>query len=143
MAVGKEADMSNAMKLAGHGVLQEAADELVSGERHHFGFAVLTIVLPGEANLAIVEPNQTAVGDCDTMSVAPEITEYLLGSGERRLGEDDPSIWVNASIRAMKLAGTAKTSRDEITEEQSSQRGLLILKKTGLHHSDNVSQVQS
>src|ERR1700758_4536074 len=24
------------------------------------------------------------------MGVAPEITEYLLGSGKRRLGEDDP-----------------------------------------------------
>ncbi len=90
MAVGKEADMSNAMKPAGHGVLQAAADELVSGERHHLGFAGLTIVLPGEADLAIVEPDQTAVGDGDTMGVAPEIIEYLLGCSERRLGEDDP-----------------------------------------------------
>ena len=90
MAVGKEANMSNAMKSAGHGVLQEATDELVGGECHHLGFAVLTIVLPGEADLAIVEPNKTTVGDGDTMGVAPKITEYLLGSGERRLGEDDP-----------------------------------------------------
>jgi hypothetical protein len=59
MAVGKEADVADAMKTAGHRVLQEPADELIGGERHHLGFAVLTIVLPGEADPAIVEPDQT------------------------------------------------------------------------------------
>ena len=61
MAVGKEADVADAMKTAGHGVLQEPTDELVGGERHHLGFAVLTIVLPGEADLAIVEPDQAVL----------------------------------------------------------------------------------
>ncbi len=90
MAVGKEADVADAMKPARDGVLQEATDELVGGERHHLGFAVLTIVLPGEADLAIVEPDQTAVGDGDAVRVAPEIAEHLLGSGKRAFGEDDP-----------------------------------------------------
>ena len=90
MAVGKEADVANAMKSAGHSVLQEATDELVGGERHHLDLAVLTIVLPGEADLTIVEPDQTAVGDSDAMSIAPEIAEHLLGSGEWGFGEDDP-----------------------------------------------------
>ena len=90
MAVGKEADVADAMKPARHSVLQEAADELVGGERHHLGFAVMTIVLPGEADLAIVEPDQTTVGDGDAVGVAPEITEHLLGSGKRGFGEDDP-----------------------------------------------------
>ena len=92
MAVGKEAYVTDAMETAGHGVLQEATDELVGGERHHLGFAVLTIVLPGEADLAIVAPDQTAVGDGDAMSVTPEIAEHLLGSGKRGVGEDDQSI---------------------------------------------------
>ena len=90
VTIGKEADVADAMKTAGHGVLQEATDELVGGERHHLGLAVLTIVLPGEADSAIVEPEQTAVGDGNAVSVAPEIAEYLLGSGEWGFGEDDP-----------------------------------------------------
>ena len=90
MAVGKEADVADAMKTSGHGVLEEPTDELIGGERHHLGFAVLTIVLPGEADPAIVEPDQTAVCDGDAVGVAPEIAEHLLGSGEWRFGEDNP-----------------------------------------------------
>jgi hypothetical protein len=90
MTVGKEADVADAMKTAGHSVLQEATDELIGGERHHLSLAVLTIVLPGEADLTIVEPDQTAVGDGDAVSVAPEIAEHLLGSGKRGFCEDDP-----------------------------------------------------
>jgi len=54
------------------------------------GSAVLPIVLPGEADLAVVELNQATVDDGDAVSAATEIPEHLLGSGERRLGEDDP-----------------------------------------------------
>jgi hypothetical protein len=90
MAVGEEADVADAMKTAGHGVLQETTDKLVGGERHHLGLAVLAIVLPGETDLAIVEPDQTAVGDGNAVSVASEIAEHLLGAGEWGFGEDDP-----------------------------------------------------
>jgi hypothetical protein len=90
MAVGEEAEVADAVEAVGHGVLQEAADELVSGERHQLGFAVLPIVLPSEADLAVVEPEQTAVGDGDTVGIAGEIAEHLLRPGERGLRVDDP-----------------------------------------------------
>ena len=66
MAVGEEADVADPVEAVGHGVLQEAADELVGWERHDLGVAVLPIVLPGEADLAVVEPDQASVGDGDT-----------------------------------------------------------------------------
>ena len=90
MAIGEEADVADPVEAVGHGVLQEAADEFVSGERHHLGLAVLAIVFPGEADLAVVEPDQAAVGDGDAVSVAGEIAEHLLGPGERGLAVDDP-----------------------------------------------------
>jgi hypothetical protein len=90
MAVGEEADVADPVEAIGHGVLQEATNEFVGRERHDLGFAVLPIVLPGEADLAVVEPDQATVGDGDAVSVAAEISEHLLGPGERRLGVDDP-----------------------------------------------------
>jgi len=90
MAIGEEADMADAVEAVGHGMLQEAADELVRGERHDLGPAVLAIVLPGKADLTIIELHQAAVGDGDAVGVAAEIAEHLLRPGERRLGVDDP-----------------------------------------------------
>jgi hypothetical protein len=56
MAVGKEADVADAMKTAGHGVLQEPTDELVGGERHHLGFAVLTVKVGDERRATFRRP---------------------------------------------------------------------------------------
>ncbi len=70
MAVGEEANVADPVEAVGHGVLQEAADELVSRERHDLGFAVLPVVLPGEADLAVVEPGQATIGDGDAVRVA-------------------------------------------------------------------------
>jgi len=90
MAVGEKSDVSDPVEAVGDGVLKEAADEFVGREPHDLGFAVLAIVLPGEADLAVVEPDQAAVGDGDAVRVAGEIPEHLLGPGKRRLGVDDP-----------------------------------------------------
>jgi hypothetical protein len=48
------------------------------------------MILPGEANLTVVEPDQATVGDGDAVSVAAEISEHLVGRGKRRFGVDDP-----------------------------------------------------
>ncbi len=82
--------MADPVEAAGHGVLQEAADELVGLQSHDLGLAVLAIVFSGEADLAVLEPDQTAVGDGDAVGVAAEIAEHLLGASEWRLGVDDP-----------------------------------------------------
>ena len=69
---------------------QEATDELVCIERHHLALVVGAIILPAEADAAILAGEQTAVADCDAMGVAAEIVEDLLRPGERALGVDDP-----------------------------------------------------
>ncbi len=90
MAIGHQADVADAMEAVGHGVLDEAADELVGWQGHELGLTVLAVVFPGEVDLAVGEFDETAVGDGDPVGVAAEIAEHLLGSGERRLGVDDP-----------------------------------------------------
>ena len=56
MAVGKEADVADAMKTSGHGVLEEPTDELIGGERHHLGFAVLTVKVGDERRASSRRP---------------------------------------------------------------------------------------
>ena len=71
---------------------QEATDELIGRERHglvsnpFFG----AVVLPLEGNALFVQIDQPAVGDCNPVGVAGEISQYGLGSGKGALGVDDP-----------------------------------------------------
>src|SRR5271166_4819266 len=90
MAVGKEADVADAMEAVRHGMLQKAADEFVSGECHDLGLSVVSIVLPGETDLAVFKSDQPAVGDGDTVGITAEITEDLFGSREWGFAKDHP-----------------------------------------------------
>ena len=52
-AIGEEAIVADAMEAVRQGVQQEAPDELIGCQHHHFGLAIRSIVFPGEADLAI------------------------------------------------------------------------------------------
>ena len=88
--VRQEPEVADAAEALRQNVKQKAADEFIGFERHHLGLVVVAIVLPTEADMAILAGEQPAVGDRDPMGVAPEIGEILLGAGERPLGVDDP-----------------------------------------------------
>ena len=50
-AIGEEAIMADAMEAVRQGVQEKATNELIGIERHHLGFAILPIVLPGKLTL--------------------------------------------------------------------------------------------
>lgn len=85
-AVGEEAIVANAVKTVGQDMEQETADEFAGLQRHHLLLVVMAIVLPAEADGAVRELDQTAVGDGDAVGVAAEIGQHLLGSAEWALG---------------------------------------------------------
>src|SRR5271170_1818760 len=64
---------------------QEAADELDRIESHDAAAVVMSGVAPAKANLPVVETEQPSVGDGDSVSVAGQILQRMLGSAERRL----------------------------------------------------------
>jgi hypothetical protein len=70
MAIGEEAEVTNAMEAVGQGVEQEAPDELVGLQTHGLYGAVVAIVLPGEGDIFVVATLDAAVGDGDAMGVA-------------------------------------------------------------------------
>ncbi len=71
-------------------VKQKVTKELLSVERHYFGFVPGAIIFPPEADVALLTGKKPAVGDRNAMSVAPEISQNLFWSAEGTLGVDDP-----------------------------------------------------
>jgi len=51
---------------------------------------VVSGVAPTKGNLAVVEGNQSVVGDGYAVGVAAKVIEYILGAAERWFGVDDP-----------------------------------------------------
>src|SRR5499433_3221621 len=92
MGVGEEAVVANAMETGRQHVEQEAPHELADVEAHDLALVTtaLPIVLPAETDMGLVKIEQAAVSDCDTMRVAREIGQDLLGTGEGLFGIDDP-----------------------------------------------------
>ena len=88
--VRQETKMTDAAEPLRQYVEQKATDELLNLERHHFRFVAGAIILPPEADTAVLTGKEPAVGDRNAMGVAPKIGENLLWSAEGTLGVDDP-----------------------------------------------------
>ena len=53
-------------------------------------FAVVGVVFPSEEHLGFVDRHNAVVGNGDTVRIASQIMQYVLGSAERWLGVNDP-----------------------------------------------------
>ena len=108
LAAGEQAVVADAMEATWQNVDQEAADELVGGERHELlSFATFgAIVLPLEGDAIAVERDQPAVGDGNAVGVARQIGEHGLGPAEWTLAVDDPfRLACRRQIRRERLSG--------------------------------------
>src|SRR5882757_981970 len=91
-AIGEQAIMADAMKPAGQHVDEETADELVGGERHHFGPLLLLgpVVFPFECDPEISERDEAAVADGDAVGIARQVGQHRFRATERPLRVDHP-----------------------------------------------------
>ena len=89
IAIAEEAVIADALKAIWEHVEQEPADEFLRREGHG-AMVMVSIVLPAEANVAVLDGQKTVVGDGDTMRVAPDVVEDLLRPGEGWLTIDHP-----------------------------------------------------
>ena len=92
LAVGEEAEVADADEAAWQQVQQEAAQELVCGQAHDALPVVMRGVSPAEADLAVSEGDQPAVGDADAMGIRAEVAQGMFRSAEGPLGVDDPVV---------------------------------------------------
>ena len=92
LAVGEEAEVTDAHEAAWQQVQEEAAQELVDGKAHDELPVAVGGVSPAEADLAVGEGDQPAVGDADAVGVGAEIAQGMFRSAEGSLGVDDPVV---------------------------------------------------
>ena len=99
MSVSKQAVVANAVEPVRQDVEQKAAHELASGELHDLVLvvAILTVVFPAKTDVVIVEIEQPAIGDGDTVGVTGQIGENLLRACEWTLGVHDPFLRAQGS----------------------------------------------
>ena len=96
---------------------EEAADELVDGERYHLGplTPAGAVVLPFEDHAGIGDADQATVGDRDAVGVARQIGQHRLGPAERALAIDDP--FGSTQWRQIRSEGMTLGEVDMIGEE--------------------------
>ena len=115
MSIGHEAEVTNAMEAVRQGVQQEATNELVGGQLHDLCRVVVSVILPGEPDMIVVDLDDAAIGDGDAVRVAPEIGEHLGRTAEWFFGVDDP---VDASCRCEQRMPTRRVGEGcEFAEE--------------------------
>ena len=107
MGVGQEPEVTDPAKAIRQHMQKEAANEFAGIERHHLGFVARAVVLPAEANTAVVTIEKSAVGDGNAMGVAAEIVKNLLRPSEGPLGIDHPLDLAQSCRCAAKAAGSA------------------------------------
>jgi len=89
-AVGEESEVSDANQAGGQDVKQEAAQELMSGNRHNLLLAAMGVVSPAEGDAIVLEGHEPMVGDGDAMGIAGQVVENVFGTAKGRLGVDHP-----------------------------------------------------
>jgi len=83
---------------------KEAAEELVDRQRHDPLFVAVRGVPPTEADLAVRERNESAVGDADAVGVRAKIAHNVLRSAEWPFGVNDPIMTEEASEPGSEVA---------------------------------------
>ena len=87
-------------------VKQKARDERNRIEAHPLDAVMVSGVAPFKTHLPVVQVQEPAIGEGNTMSVACQILEHKLRTAERCLGIDDP-FSDGAGWRALRGMGLA------------------------------------
>ena len=90
MAVAEEAEVADAVKSVRQHMDQKAANELIGIQRSCLLAVAVPVILPAEADLAVVHGHQAVVGDGDAVGIPADVVEDLCRPGERPLGVDHP-----------------------------------------------------
>ena len=107
IAVGEQTEVADLDEATRQHVKQEATDELNRIEAHDLDAVVVSGVAPLKAHLSVVQIQEPAIGDGDTMGVAGQVLEHMRRTAERRLGIDDPFLVAQRGDQAWNGPGFA------------------------------------
>jgi hypothetical protein len=92
LPVGEEAEVADTHEAAWQQVEQKAAQELIDRQGQEPLLVGVRGVSPAEGDVALLNGDQSTVGDSYTVGVATEIAQRVFRSSEGRLGIDDPVV---------------------------------------------------
>ena len=104
VTVGKQSEVADLDEAGRQDMEQKTSDELDRIELHDAAAVVMPGVSPAEAHLAVLEAEESSVGDGDSMCVAGQILQHMFGPSERRLGVDHPLFPAQGSKQRVKCA---------------------------------------
>lgn len=90
--VGEKAEMADSHETFGDDMEQEASDKFLDWECSGLEPIFVFSIAVSESNLAIVGREDPVVGQSDTVDVAAEVLEQVLGRAERLFGVDVPTL---------------------------------------------------
>ena len=90
IAVSKDTIMPDFHKSGWKDVQKETANEFKGRDRHNFPLVVILVIAPFERDLAVLEVEDTVVGDGDAMGISAKIVDDAGRRFEWRFTVDDP-----------------------------------------------------
>jgi len=90
VAVGEETEVADLDEAGRQNVEQEAANEFQRFQGHHLPALAIFGVALLEADMAVRQTTQPAIGDGDAVGITSPIFKHVLGTAEGRHGIDDP-----------------------------------------------------
>ena len=92
-AVGQKAEVTDAHEALGQDVKQKAADEFVGIEGHRLFSIPIFAISVTQGDLAVLDFDDTVIGESDAVGVAAEVVENFLRRTERLFRVDDPALF--------------------------------------------------
>ena len=88
--MAQKAIVPDALEAVGQDMQQETANEFVGFQCHGFLLVAMPIIFPVKSHLAILDVEQSVVGDGHAMGIAAQVVEDLFGTTERPFGIRHP-----------------------------------------------------
>ena len=89
-AIGEQTEVTNARETPRRDVQEKAAQEFVGLQRQDLHAVVVSVVFPTKPDAAVTVLDEPIIRQGDSVRVAPEIAEDLVGTGEGPFGIHDP-----------------------------------------------------
>ena len=104
--------MADTVESHGQYMHEEATHELTSVQCHGLlaGASLLPIVLPLESDAVLIEGEQSAVGDCDSVGITGQVRQYRFRSGKGAFGINDPFLFSEGSKPVGKGLGISQVA---------------------------------
>ena len=110
VAVGQESEVANPNECPWQHMQQKAPQELVGADGHGPLPIPAGVILPAERDLAVLESNESVVGDGNAMRILSEVMQYVFGSAEGPFCVHDPVLPKELPQETAERLGIGKTA---------------------------------